>query len=94
MHAAMPLSVFLGSLDVYVTQSDAIKLLDINAVCLSSSPLLFSWEELGLDPENQNPSQSGRYRSFQSFYQSTFMLCLQSTARLSQCGLFVMMGHS
>jgi len=45
----------LDSFDVYVTKRDKVKLLDINAICASSSPLLFSWEELELDFANQDP---------------------------------------
>lgn len=41
--------------DVYVaSDSDAVRLIDFNPVGGTTSPLLFSWEELGLDDcENQ-----------------------------------------
>lgn len=33
-------------------------MLDFNAVCPFSSPLLFSWQELGLDADNPTPTDA------------------------------------
>ena len=49
----------VDSFDVYITRNDKIKLLDFNAVCTTSSPLLFAWEDLGMDPQNPPLEDTG-----------------------------------
>lgn len=43
--------------DVYITSKGKVKLLDFNPIGGVTSPLLFSWEELGYDAEAVEPSK-------------------------------------
>eukprot|EP00210_Caulerpa_lentillifera_P004283 g4086.t1 len=40
------------SFDVYLALNGEVMLIDFNAICSFSSPLLFSWDELGLNHDN------------------------------------------